>query len=142
MTIDEAKKELEAVKVLNATINIEQRHLDKLRRQMYDLQSVRYDEDRVQTSRTTDVSDIIANIEMLQGAINSYLDELVDLKRLVLSKITQMEKLAGYNDIYGVILRLRYIEGMYWSDIFKEVGYEESAVYQKHREALEKYAEI
>ena len=40
------------------------------------------------------------------------------------------------------IIRLRYFRRMNWKDIFKEVNYSERETYRKHKEGLEKIANM
>jgi hypothetical protein len=64
------------------------------------------------------MEDIIVKIVDLENEINQDIDELVDLKREIVTIIKKIE-----NPVYQTLLELRYLGFKSWEQIAVEMGY-------------------
>ena len=79
------------------------------------------------------MQDIIGKIIDLENEINADIDQLVDLKREMVSTIKSVE-----NPEYHTLLELRYLCFKTWEQIAVDMGYSTRNVYNLHDAAVEK----
>jgi DNA-directed RNA polymerase specialized sigma subunit len=69
----------------------------------------------------------------LENEINTDIDELVDLKREIVTAIKQVE-----NNEYQTLLEQRYLCFKQWEQIAVDMGYGIDNIFKLHKKALEK----
>jgi len=74
---------------------------------------------------------IIVKILDLENEINQEIDELVDLKREIVTIIKRIE-----NPVYQTLLELRYLGFKSWEQIAVEMGYSLQHVFRLHDRSL------
>lgn len=74
---------------------------------------------------------IIVKIVDLENEINQDIDELVDLKREIVTIIKRIE-----NPVYQTLLELRYLGFKSWEQIAVEMGYSLQHVFRLHERSL------
>jgi len=79
------------------------------------------------------MEDIIVKIVDLENEINQDIDDLVDLKREIVTIIKKIE-----NPVYQTLLELRYLGFKSWEQIAVEMGYSLQHVFRMHKRALNK----
>lgn len=129
----DAREYLEEIRTQRARIDQLRAEIDRLRESINLLPGVTYDGDNVQTS-TQD------------SAILTTVDELLDKERTLARMIKEHEEdvsarvsaiLALDDEEQIAILYHRYVTGLYFWEIAREMKISESSVYRIHREALE-----
>ena len=81
---------------------------------------------------TRTLENIIVKIIDLENEINQDIDELVDLKREIVTIIKQIE-----NPVYQTLLELRYLGYKSWEQIAVEMGYSLQHVFRLHERSLQ-----
>ena len=94
--------------------------------------------DRVQTSGAKDtLGNTVAKIIDLEREINNRIDELCDLKYDILARISRMPDLDQQN-----VLIARYVQGLKWEKIAKEMNFSLSQIYKLHGKGLNSFLEF
>ncbi len=81
--------------------------------------------------------DLIVKIIDYKNLVNQYIDELVDLKKDILERISKME-----NQDYKTILMLRYINLMSFEEIAVEINYTYRHTTRLHGRALAEFEKM
>lgn len=116
---------------LNDFIESDKRELERLYNQAAGLSGINLSE-RVQGSAVNgSVDGIIDKINELKCKINEELKNCIALKNEIWDVIN-----AVINDDERLLLRLRYIEFMRWTDISLKMRYSERRTYEIHEQAL------
>lgn len=93
--------------------------------------------DKVQTSGPKNSLEItICKIDELEHTINARIDELVDLKKITMRAIQNLQDFDQQN-----VLIARYIDGKKWFDIAFDLNFSISQIYKIHGKALIAFAE-
>ena len=77
------------------------------------------------------MENIIVKIVDLEKEINQDIDQLVDLKREIVTTIKRID-----NPVYQTLLELRYLSFKSWEQIAVEMGYSLQHVFRLHERAL------
>lgn len=126
-----AQQYLSQARRLNAFIESDKRELERLWSQATGLSGADFSE-RVQGTPTdTGIDGIIEKITELKNKINNELENCIALKNEIWDTINTVE-----NNDEKLVLRLRYIEFMKWTDISLKMRYSERRIYKIHGQAL------
>ena len=124
------KEELNNILKLNDRIQSKIRQKEELRATMTGVSGIDYSKDRVQTSPTNSIEELVIKIVDFEEEITRDIDKLVDMKREACNSINRVD------GIYGTILEMRYLECMRWEEIAYRLGYSIQHVYRLHGQAL------
>lgn len=124
------KEDLNSIIRLNDRIESKLRQKDELKSTMYNIGSIDYSKDRVQTSKVNSTEDLIIKIVDLEEEITRSIDRLIDLKQEASKVIDQID------GVYGTVLEMRYLECMRWEEIAYRLNYSIQHVYRLHGQAL------
>lgn len=135
----DAKKYLQQAYRLNELIEHDQRELERLRTLSVSIASADTTRENVQGgSKAYDkIGEIIVRIDEYAHRINCEIDEFVDIKAEIHSRIMQVQNIDA-----RLILLYRYIEFMRWEDIAVKLGYTRQWVLVLHGRALKNFEEI
>ena len=97
-----SKEELNNILKLNDRIQSKLRQKEELRATMTGVSGIDYSKDRVQTSPTNSIEELVIKIVDFEEEITRDIDKLVDMKREAYNSINKVE------GIYGIILEMRY----------------------------------
>ncbi len=126
-----AQQYLNQARRLNNFIESDKRELERLWSQATGLSGADFSE-RVQGTPTENgIDGIVEKITELKRKINAELERCITLKNEIWDTIN-----AVSNDDERLLLRLRYIEFMKWTDISFEMRYSERRIYEIHGQAL------
>ena len=132
-----SKEFLNKIRYIDMMINCKLEQVAELRSMLLP-GAIRYDKDKVQTSRNADsISDTVSKIMELEEKINADIDELVELKSVARDNIERME-----NDVEKVILYKRYFNNESFENIAVECGYSLRWIYKLHNDALKHFDKI
>lgn len=128
-----AQQYLDRVSMFELFIKSNQREIEKLNVQATGLSGKGFDE-RIQSSKRTSILDsILDRIALLREKIEK------DTENYYSSKIEAWDAINSVkNEDERLVLRMRYIEGMKFKDISKEMHRSERGIYNIHKRALEK----
>lgn len=124
------KEDLNSIIRLNDRIESKLRQKDELKSTMYNIGSIDYSKDRVQTSLVNSTEDLIIKIVDFEEEITRSIDRLIDLKQEASKVIDQID------GVYGTVLEMRYLECMRWEEIAYRLNYSIQHVYRLHGQAL------
>jgi len=124
------KEDLNSIIRLNDRIESKLRQKDELKSTMYNIGSIDYSKDRVQTSKVNSTEDLIIKIVDFEEEITRSIDRLIDLKQEASKVIDQID------GVYGTVLEMRYLECMRWEEIAYRLNYSIQHVYRLHGQAL------
>lgn len=126
-----AQQYLNQARRLNNFIESDKRELERLWSQATGLSGADFSE-RVQGTPTDNgIDGIVEKITELKRKINAELEHCITLKNEIWDTIN-----AVSNDDERLLLRLRYIEFMKWTDISLEMRYSERRIFKIHGQAL------
>lgn len=120
---------------LDHRINSDLEELEKLRELSTAISAVSFEE-RVSGTRPTDPPFVryIDKIIDMENRINSEIDTFVDLKEQMRTAIDAIPNVDE-----RMVLRYRYVQGMTWEDIAKELIADRSTVIRWHSKALKHF---
>lgn len=122
---------LERAKNIDLLIASDKRELEKLRSQAAGLSGKDFSE-RVQSSaNNSSIDNIIDKIIELKNKINKDLKECIALKNEIFDVIKAVK-----NNDERIVLQLRYIEFMKWTEISVEMKYSLRGIHELHGRAL------
>ena len=79
------------------------------------------------------MEDTIAKLLDLESEINADIDDLIELKRNIMTIIKQVP-----NDDFKELLELRYLAFLSWSEIAADMRHSKDYIFELHRKALSK----
>lgn len=123
------KKELQQIYLLDLKISNDIKELEKLNSLKYCIRSPNFDE-KVQSSVRND-NDLIERIVDLETEVNSNISSLIELRE------SYKKKISSLDNEYGILLNLRYIQCLEWSEIAKIMHRSKQTVYRLHGQALD-----
>lgn len=128
------EKELKIVFILDKKIESQKKQLELLNICKYDLQALDYTKDRIQKTgpASSQIEEKIEKIILLENEIKENIEKMIDVKIKIKNSI---ENIDG---IEGLILEMRYLEGMKWEDIAERLGYNYRSVFKIHKRAIKK----
>lgn len=127
------KKYLEQVQELEVKINLKKDQIIEVRAKAESCTSVL--SERVQTSPCGDsLPNIVSKICEFEIEMNRLIDEQIDLKLEIISKLDKMS-----NKDHIRILEMKYLKGMNLVKIASEMNYSYRQVKRKHGWALEEF---
>ena len=91
---------------------------------------IRYDMDKVRSSPRDPMPVYIAEAEEIEELIRSLKAELQKAEAEILAAITVLDK-AGAD-----IIRYRYVNGLSWEAVAREVSYSRAQTFRRYREAV------
>jgi DNA-directed RNA polymerase specialized sigma subunit len=95
-------------------------------------------QEKVSCPKTTSpMENAIVKLIDLSHEINEDIDRLVDLKKEISETISKVE-----DNIYQLILEMRYINGKSWDDVSRCMGYDRRWVLRLHGRALKEIDKI
>lgn len=112
--------------------------LDKIKTRIEELHSnllpsaIRYDKDKVQTSPTDTMLEVVAEINELEG---KYRETYINFSKAMTDVEDLIEQVQDINQ--KLVLRRRYIKCMKFSAIAEDMNYSEEWVYKTHQKAIE-----
>lgn len=109
--------------------------IEDIRNEIGGLRAIRYDTDRVQTSPTNRMEELIPRLVALEA---SYTAELVKYRTEMLKRISRIAALP--NRLHVTVLTLRYVDGKRWEEIALDTGYSFRHITRIHGEALQEFA--
>lgn len=125
------KDKLRQIITLDKIIESKLRQLEDLKTTLYGLKSTVEDVTGIRgTSVPNPTESAAIQIVTLSEEINATIDQLVDLKDEVLKYIKQLDTK------YQLVMELRYMECLNWTDVATISGYSAQHVYRLHGEAL------
>lgn len=133
-----AKEYLNQAYRLNELIDSDLAELNDLRRLSTSISGANCDTERVQGGNLpgSRIENIISKIIDLEEEINAEIDKFVDLKAEIRRAISAIE-----NRNEQLLLRLRYIEFLQWSEIQERMGFDDvRRVHQIHNNALKNFS--
>ena len=111
--------------------------IDDLRNQIGGLSAIAYDRDRVQTSPSNRMEQLIPKLIRLE---EKYARNLARYNTEVLKRTKQIEGLD--NPLHVSILTMRYVRDMKWEEIAEETTYTFRHVTRVHGEALQAFGRL
>ena len=133
-----AREYLEQVKIIDSKIRRLERERDELRADLYRVGSPANMNERVQTSQNWDtVFRLIAKIDKKDREIAREVARLVDAKNRIIRQIERLKK-----ESLRSVLIYRYVMGLKWEDIGKQMNYTARSCQILHGEALREFAKI
>lgn len=135
----DVKKYLQQAYRLNELIEHDQRELERLQILSVSIAPVDTTRESVQggTKVYDKIGEILVRIDEYTQKMNCEIDEFVDLKSEIHSKIMQVQ-----NNDARLILLYRYIDFMKWEDIAFKLGYTRQWILVLHGRALKNFEEI
>ena len=130
-----AREELRSVRELDRKVNMILLEIERLETQINRMTNV-YDRVIVQGGRH-DRTDGIAKLIDLKAECNAWVDDYADRKAEVLRKIDSID-----DPLLGEVLYLRYVQGMEWEQVARQVCYSERHIYNLGSRALDAYREV
>jgi DNA-directed RNA polymerase specialized sigma subunit len=127
-----AKEYLSQARFLDARINAKIKQLDGLNTLATNATSVLSGMPHSPNRGTSKLETIIVKIVDLQEEINHDIDELVDLKRAIVTLIKQIP-----SDEQQAVLEKRYLNYQPWEQISVDMGYSSQHIFRIHNDALE-----
>lgn len=86
---------------------------------------------------TSPIEDATVKLIDLSNEINDDIDRLIDLKEQIAGTIDKVDDFR-----YRLILEMRYIKGMLWKDISRDIGFDRRWVMRLHSRALKEIDKI
>lgn len=124
------KEDLKEIIHLDEKINSKIRQLEELRLTIENIRAIDYSKDKVQTSPSNQVENLIIKIIEHEENIVKDIDRLVDLKEQARKVINKVE------GIYGIVLEMRYLECMQFEEIAYRLSYTIQHAHRLHGQAL------
>lgn len=144
MAEEKEEKKMHPAKVFLSVIPKTDRLINRLMNTVAELRSsltstgTDMQSDKVQTSGPKDtLGNTVAKIVDLEREINNRIDELCDLKYDILARISRMPDLDQQN-----VLIARYVQGLKWEKIAKEMNFSLSQIYKLHGKGLNSFLEF
>ena len=107
----------------------------RIRELIMGVSSLRFDNDRVQNSRTVDITgDKVARLVDLENKTNELVDKLIDARELIVSQIDNMD-----NDNEYDVLHLRFITCLSVQKTADTIGYSVSQTKRLLKKGMEKF---
>jgi DNA-directed RNA polymerase specialized sigma subunit len=134
MEINEIKKYLKRISVLDKNINDKMERLYELRLEMTGVQAISYSE-KVQTSCSGDkIGDVVAKVIDTECEVDSLIDIMAEEKQRIANQISLLS-----NTRHKEVLYLKYIELRSISEIAEMLEITVRGVKKAHRKALEDF---
>lgn len=133
-----AREYLDEIGRRKAEIDRLRKEIDDIRTSINLLPGVKYDGDHVQTSTTEDR--VLRAVEALVDKERKYADLIKAYHEDRFARIMTIFDLTG-EDLQRV-LTMRYVDGLFWWEIMRELKCSESTVHRLHRDALDQMDEI
>lgn len=127
-----AKEYLRQVRMTNCRIDSKLVQLANLRDEVTRASALMSDMPSAASPNRQSMENIIVKIVDLEREINEEIDQLVDLKRILLEVIRDV----GESE-YQALLEMRYLGYKTWEDIAGTMGYELRWIYRIHAKALQ-----
>ncbi len=125
-------KYLSQYKYLNKEMDRKIKQLEDWKNKIYNISGTLSDMPR-SNNRTSIIENGIAAMDEIETSINSDIDELVNLRAEIESKIERVKDLR-----LRELLKCRYIDCQTWEEIAYENGYSWRNAYYLHEKALDK----
>lgn len=133
-----AKDYLKQVLLLEEKITQKQMRYDEILRTATSIKAIGYNEEKVQTSSTTDdISNVVIRYMELQEEINHDIDNFIDVKNKVITEIQALSNVKFVN-----LLFMRYIQGKRLDEIAASLNYSYQYARELHSCALKAFAEV
>jgi len=132
MTAKQYLSEIRTYKRILRTLN---EQISDLRHEIGGIKAIRYDKDKVQTSPSNRMEELIPRLIKLE---EEYTAELIHYNTEVLKRTKMIASLS--NQLYVAVLTMRYCEGKRWEEIAIETGYTFRHITRIHGEALQEFA--
>ena len=134
-----AKEYLKQAYRLDKLIEHDQREIERLQLLSVSIAPVDTTRENVQGGNKVydTIGEIIARIDEYARRLNDEIDEFVDLKTEIHSKIMKVQ-----NNDARLILLYRYLEFMKWEEIAVKMGYSFQWVHVLHKRALKNFEKI
>lgn len=128
-----AKQYLKQAYRLNELINSDLAELQSLKALSTTISAIQYDADRVQNGNveTSKVESVVLKIIDLERTIDEEINAFLVLKAAIREGINAVE-----NPNERLLLRLRYVEFLSWTDIQDKMGFCKTQVHRVHGRAL------
>lgn len=108
---------------------------DRMRELIMGVSSLRFDNDRIQNSRTVDsTGDKIARLIDLENKTNELVDQLIDAREMIVSQIDAMD-----NDNEYDVLHLRFVTCLTVPKTADTMGYSVSHIKRLLKQGMEKF---
>ena len=105
------------------------------------VKAMRYDRDRVQTSPTNRLEELMAELlPELTRLEAEYIKELVRYRTELLKRISLIATLP--NQLHVTVLTLRYVDGKRWEEIALETDYSFRHITRIHGDALQSFTAL
>lgn len=131
-----AKEYLLQVRHINKMIELKQNEINKLNL-LLGVKAVNYEAERVQSSNTTDRTDLICKIVDFEIELKEYINRLIDLKKEIMQTIDKLEDADLIKLLY-----LRYFDFKTWEEIAIAMNYSYRWVLKLHGISLQKIEKI
>lgn len=128
---------LNQVRRLDREIDEKQEMLGRLRAMAENCSSPKITQMPKTPSGKDKISEIIVKIVDLQNEINIRIDQLIDLKRVIIGQIDGLQ-----NPNHRTILWSRYIMNRSWEQIADKMGYSIQNCYRLHRKSLAAFGQM
>lgn len=132
-----AKQYLQQSFRLNAKIDANQMELERLRALATSIPSPDLSQDRVQGGTVSDrIGNTVAKIVDLEAKINVEIDQFIDLKREIRTRIDEIN-----DDDLRLVLKNRYLNFQKWEQIAVDMNFTYRHVTRLHGEAIQAFQE-
>lgn len=111
--------------------------IEDIRNEIGGLRAIRYDTDKVQTSPSNRMEELIPKLIKLE---ESYTSALVHYRTEMLKRISLIATLP--NQLHVTVLTLRYVEGKRWEEIALETDYSFRHITRIHGDALQSFTAL
>lgn len=128
-----AREYLDEIEKMRTKIGLLKAELDVMMESINLLPGVSFDGVRVQTSSTD--SNVIQMVIRCNDKRRELLDKIANYELATDERVAAIEALSDPQHIE--VLTLRYIRGLYFWEVAREMSTSESNIYRWHREALE-----
>ena len=130
-----AKQYLIDIQKYNQIVSSLADHVDVLRNEIEGLKAIVYDKDRVQTSPSNRMEELLPKLIKVE---EKYTAELIKYSNKVLKRTKQIAALP--NPLHVTVLTLRYCNNKRWEEIAAETGYTFRHITRVHGDALQAFA--
>lgn len=131
-----AKDYLLQVRRINKLIELKQNEINKLNLYL-GVKAVNYEAERVQSSNTTDRTDLICKIVDFEIELKEYIKQLIDLKKEIMQTIDKLDDADLIKLLY-----LRYFDFKTWEEIAITMNYSYRWILKLHGISLQKIEKI
>lgn len=134
----EVPEELSKLRELSRELDRIEYQLRRIESSLGILGAVRYDKEPIMGGIKHDHSDTIAKLLDIRSEYAAKWDELIDIRKAVMTKIEALPKHA-----HKVLLSNRYLYNLSWNEIMaNHLHYSFGHLKRLHKEALEEYLKI